>query len=222
MNNNNFNSVKEKGWKYLLLSFATLLAICLEFVHSYIWEPFVFGDELTKWENSLHVLITALSWGVAAYLIARIAKNKLDFDVLTKGSKMKLWQVSAVLLGIAISVSAVYLQYGKFRLVLEYNQDVTYMVFQYFYYMVEALMILLIVIFAQKAFDIWTKKPNVPWGGIICAVTFGILHFVSSGAVDIPRGIFATIAGFFFGASYLFTNRDFKKSWLILFLMFAF
>jgi len=222
MNYSDLNYVKEKGWKYLLLSFGAFLGMCLEFIHTYIWEPFVFGNELTTWQTILHWIITCLTWGTAAYLLVRIAKNKLGFDILTKGKKMKLWQVSAALFGIVISISAIYLHWGEFRVVMEYNNGLLLMFFQYIYYLVETLMILLIIIFAQKALEIWTKKRNVPWGGIICGLTFGIIHFISSGEVDIPRGIFATVSGFFFGAAYLFTNRDFKKSWLILYLMFAF
>ena len=88
--------------------------------------------------------------------------------------------------------------------------------------MVETIMFLLIIIFGQKALEIWTKKRNVPWGGIICGVTWGIVHVISRGEVDIQLGIFATISGFLFGAAYLLANRDFIKSWLILYLMFAF
>ena len=66
---------KETGWKYLLLSLGAFLAICLEFIHAYGWEPFVFGNELTTWQTILHWIITCLTWGAAAYLLICIAKT---------------------------------------------------------------------------------------------------------------------------------------------------
>lgn len=149
--------------------------------------------------------------------------NKFDFDILSKGKKMKLWQIIVALFGIAISVAATYLVWSKFKVEMEYNYNgLLLLIFQHIYYMVETILLLLIIIFGQKALEIWTKKRNVPWGGIICGVTWGIAHVISRGEVDIQLGLFATVSGFLFGAAYLLANRDFKKSWLILYLMFAF
>jgi len=47
------------------------------------------------------------------------------------------------------------------------------------------------------------------------------VHLVSRGIFDIENGVLGAILGFMFGAAYLLTNRDIKKSWLILYLMFA-
>jgi len=79
----------------------------------------------------------------------------------------------------------------------------------------------LIIVFGQKAFEIWTKKRNVPWGGIICGFTWGIAHVISRGGFDVLNGVLGTLFGFLFGAAYLLTNRDFKKSWVVLFFMFV-
>ena len=213
---------KETGWKYLLLSLSAFLAICLELIHAYGWEPLVFGSELTTWQIILHWIITCLTWGAAAYLLIRIAKNKLGFDLFAKTKKMKLWQTFVVLLGIIISCASSYFAWGGFKVLLEFkNNGLLLFIFQYLYYVVETLLFLLIIIFAQKAFEIWTKKRDIPWGGIICGLTWGIVHIISRGSFDIQLGLFATMSGFLFGAAYLFTNRDFKISWLILFFMFV-
>ena len=218
----NLEITKERGWKYLLLSFGAFLAICLEFIHAYGWEPFVFGNELTIWQNILHWIITCLTWSIASYLLIRIAKNKLGCDLFAKTRKMKLWQTLVILLGIIISCASSYFAWDGFKVIIEFkNNGLLLFLFQYIYYVVETLMFLLIIIFAQKAFEIWTKKHNVPWGGIICGLTWGIVHIISKGSFNIQFGLFGTVSGFLFGAAYLFTNRDFKISWLILFLMFV-
>ena len=94
-------------------------------------------------------------------------------------------------------------------------------IFQYSYYIVETALFLLIIVFGQKAIEIWTKKPNIPWGGIICGLTWGISHIISRGFFDPINGISSTVAGFLFGAAYLLVNRDIKKAYVVLLLMFV-
>lgn len=220
------HEIKEAGWKYLLLSLGIFLGIALEGVHAYGWEPIVFGADTfrdyTTWQAVLHWVITCLTWIAVGYLLIRIAKDKLGFPIWKKGEPMKRWQFIAALAGIVLSLIISYLSWGGFKLIKEFQSNgLIKFIFQYLYYMVETGMFLLIIVFGQKAFEIWTKRRNVPWGGIICGLSWGIAHFISRGFFDIENGILSTVSGFMFGAAYLFTNRDIKKSWLILFFMFA-
>lgn len=222
----NSEVIKEAGWKYALLSLGAFLGIALEAIHAYGWEPLVYGgisfSEYTAWQFILHWVITCFTWFCVGYLLVRLAKNKLGFDIWVKGKKMKLWQIVAVLLCIGLSLVRSYFSYDGFKVIEEFHRNgLAKFIFQYIYYMFETTMILLIVVFGQKALEIWTKKRNVPWGGILCGMTWGILHLVSRGVFDIENGITATILGFMFGAAYLLANRDIKKSWLVLFLMFV-
>jgi hypothetical protein len=213
---------KETGWKYLLLSLCAFLGICLELVHAYGWEPFVFGSEHTTLQNILHWIITCITWLVVAYLLICIAKNKLGFDLFVKGNKMKFWQVLVAIFGIIISCASKYFAWNGFKVILEFKHNgLLLFIFQYICYLFETVLFLLIIVFGQKAIELWTKKRNVPWGGIICGLTWGIVHIISRGNFDVQVGLFATVSGFLFGAAYLLTNRDFILSWLILFLMFV-
>lgn len=218
--------IKEVGWKYLLLSLSAFLGLALEAVHAYGWEPMVFGAETFRdyatWQAVLHWVITCFTWVVVGYLLVYIAKNKLGFDIWVKAAKMKKWQLIAALLGIVLSLVISYFSWDGFKVIKEFqSKGFIKFTFQYIYYMVETGMFLLIIVFGQRAFEIWTKKCNVPWGGIICAFTWGIVHLVSRGIFDIENGVLSTVSGFLFGAAYLLANRDIKKSWLILFLMFS-
>jgi hypothetical protein len=211
------------GWKYLLLSLGTFMGLALEAVHAW-WEQLIYRippSDFSVWQIIIHWVITCLTWVGVAYLLIRIAKNKLGFDIFAKGEKMKLWQLLAVLLGIILSLLISYLAWNGFKIIKEFNHNgLLKFIFQYIYYMVETLLFLLIIVFGQKAFEIWTKKRNVPWGGIICGLTWGIAHIISRGHFDIQNGVLSTLLGFLFGAAYVLTNRDLKKSWSILFLMF--
>lgn len=135
---------------------------------------------------------------------------------------MKVWQLVAALLGIVLAIVMSYFSWDGFKIIKEFqSKGLLKFIFQYIYYMVETAMFLLIIVFGQKAIELWTQKRNVPWGGIICGLTWGIVHLVSRGFFDIENGVLCTILGFMFGTAYLLANRDIRKSWLILFLMFV-
>ena len=219
-------TVKETGWKYLLLALGAFLGLALEVIHAYGWEPLVYGGisyrDYAVWQAALHSIITCLTWLGAAYLLIRVAQNRLGFEIFEKSGKMKFLQIIAVCLSVILSIVMSYLDWDGFKVVKEFQSNGWLrFIFQYIYYIVETAMFLLIIVFGQKAFDLWTKKKNVPWGGIVCGLTWGISHVISRGFFDIGNGIFSMINGFMFGAAYLLTNRDIKKSWLILFIMFA-
>ena len=81
---------KEAGWKYLLLSLGAFFGISLEAVHAFGWEPIVYGGitfkEYTTWQVILHWVITYFTWVVVGYLLIRIAKNRLGFNIWAKAS----------------------------------------------------------------------------------------------------------------------------------------
>ena len=221
------NSVmKGSGWKYLLLALGAFAGIGLEFVISGIGY-LAFGEfpsfQGPHWQLILHWIATCLAWSCAAVLLVRLAKKKMGFDIFKKGEKMKLWQWGAVVLAIVLSLVMSYVAWHmNFKVIREFTANGPLrFTFQYIYYIVETALFLLIIVFGQKAFELWTKKRNIPWGGIICGLTWGIAHLISRGFFDPANGIGSAIAGFMFGAAYLLTNRDIKKSWFILFLMFV-
>ena len=91
-------------------------------------------------------------------------------------------------------------------------------IFQYIYYIFETVLVTLILVFAQKAFEKWFHKENIPYGGIILALTWGIGHFFTK---DIVTGILCIISGFAFGSVYLLTNRDIRKTFPLVLVMFV-
>jgi hypothetical protein len=78
---------------------------------------------------------------------------------------------------------------------------------------------MLILVFGQKACEVWFRKENIPYGGIVVAVTWGLIHILTKGSV--MTGITSAVAGFLYGSTYLLLNRDIKKTLLILFVMFV-
>ncbi|HAV90620.1 MAG TPA: hypothetical protein DCW44_05055 [Eubacterium sp.] len=90
--------------------------------------------------------------------------------------------------------------------------------FQYIYYLFEVLLVLLIIVFGQMAFEKWFNNNKIPFGGIIVALTWGLGHWVSKGSL--ATGLYTAVGGFVFGSVYVLTNRNVKLSYLLLCIMF--
>ena len=58
----------------------------------------------------------------------------------------------------------------------------------------------------------------IPYGGIICALTWGVIHIATKGNIVI--GMVSMFLGFMFGSAYLLLKRDAIKTVIVLFLMF--
>lgn len=80
------------------------------------------------------------------------------------------------------------------------------------------MLVTLILVFGQKAFEQWFNKVNIPYGGIILALTWGVAHFFTK---DILTGIVTIISSLAFGSIYLLVNRDIRKNYPILWVMFV-
>ncbi|MBD5525985.1 MAG: hypothetical protein HDR04_16505 [Lachnospiraceae bacterium] len=106
-----------------------------------------------------------------------------------------------------------------FKVYLEYaGKGLLLFTFQYIYYAFETMLFLLIIVFGQKACEVWFHKENFPFGGIICGVTWGLAHLFTK---DILTGIIGVFLGVALGSVYLVVNRDLRKAYVVMFLMFV-
>lgn len=212
---------KEKGTHYIKFAILAFVGICLELVLAYLIEPSIYQLSMNDWETChyiTHWILTCCIWGVVGALICHRAKFALGFDILAKGTKIKAWQWIVIIVVIALSFLTSYFDWNGFKIIIEYqNLGPLEFVFQYLYYAFEILLVTLILVFGQKACELWFHKANIPYGGIIIAATWGIGHFFSK---DMLTGILCVIIGLAFGAAYLLTNRDIKKTYCILLIMF--
>ena len=90
--------------------------------------------------------------------------------------------------------------------------------FQYLYYAFEAVLFTLMIVFGQRACEGWFGRPGFPYGGIAVALTWGLAHILTKGSVAV--GLLSALAGFLYGVIYLLVNRDLRKAYPILCLLF--
>lgn len=100
--------------------------------------------------------------------------------------------------------------YGSMGLFVALNQNI--------YYIVEAVLVVLLVALMQRAGEIWFKKPNLPYGGVGLMVTWGLSHLMH-GLAD---GLYITAFALVFGWLFVKAGKHWWPSLLFVWLMFIF
>ena len=171
----------KKGFFYFAMALLAFAGIGLEALLAFVIEPPVYGADIQSWttaQNIIHWILTCILWGAAAFGVVTLAKKKGDFDIFQKGKKVELWKWIVIVLIIILSLVVSYMDWNGFKVAKEFKANGPLrFVFQYIYYCFEVLLVTLILVFSQKAFETWFKNPNIPYGGIIVALTWGVGHF---------------------------------------------
>jgi hypothetical protein len=211
-----------KGINYLCLGLCAFAGLGIEAIYAFLLEPIIYGRQMADWnvdQSIIHWIITCITWGIVTYNILKFSKSRYGFDIFENNGKMKMWQWICVILCIIFSLCVSYWNWDGFKVVKEFQHSgLLKFIFQYIYYVFETALFTLILVYGQKAFEMWFKKENIPYGGIILAITWGLAHIFTKGNVSV--GLLSALGGFAFGIVYLLVNRDIKKTLLILFIMF--
>ncbi|CEJ73052.1 Uncharacterised protein [[Clostridium] sordellii] len=213
---------KITGLDYLYLSLYAFAGIGLELILVGIIEP-LFGLSLetyTTMQNLLHWVVICIIWLIVGIFLINLAKKKYGFDLLENKIKLKGLQYVGIVLCLIVSIASHYIDWGGFKPILEFQRlGVLKFIFQYIYYLFEVFLITLIVIFAQKAFEKWFKNETIPYGGIVLALTWGLMHIVSKGSITV--GLLSAFGGFLYGSAYLVVGKDYRKALPLMYLMFV-
>lgn len=211
-----------KGSDFLYLALYAFAGFAFELLLANVIEPFlgITLESMTTMQNIVHWLITSAFWGIFGCFLIHVARKKYGFDIMEEKASLQGQQILLCVLSILLMAYVQSLDWGGFRPLIEFlRQGPMKFLFQYIYYFFETFLFSLIIIFGQKAFEIWFKKKNIPYGGIVLALTWGLGHILSKGSFTI--GLLTALSGFLFGAVYLIVGRDYRKTLPLLFLMFV-
>lgn len=215
-----FKSESYQYFEYAMLAFAGL---GLEVLYAFGVEPLLYGhsmNEFTTAECIIHWTVTILTWLLVAYLIVKSAKKNLGFQLKGTDSKWTLSGIiaSCILVGLMLFIN--YVDVGSLKIIHEFHRlGILKFIFQHLYYLAEVVLFTLIIVFGQNSLEQLFRKKNVPYGGIIVGLTWGLAHWFTKGSIWI--GLEGLVLGFLFGAIYLFLGRDFKKTYIVLALTFV-
>lgn len=212
------------GFKFFGLSFLAFLGLGLEALLVFLIEPNIYGKDISQWTDAqsiLHWIFTIILWGIVFFILTKISKKRLGFNLFQKPKSMKIWQIVIIIVCVIFMLIVSYIDWDGFKVVKEYLANgIAKFIFQYIYYIVETALFLLIIIFGQKACEEWFNFKNIPYGGIIVALTWGISHTLTKGNLLI--GLLSALAGVIFGLTYLLTNKNTVKTYCFVLIMFLF
>ncbi|MGN0375974.1 MAG: hypothetical protein ACI4EN_10790 [Butyrivibrio sp.] len=213
---------KGEGFLYFQYSMWTFAGLGIEVLYAFVLEPLFYDHEMkefTTTECIIHWTVTIITWLVISFLIVRSAEKKVHFKLKETEKKWTPVGIMAgcVLIGLMTAVN--YAELGSIKIIHEFNKlGALKFIFQHLYYLAEAVLFTLIIIFGQHAFERWFHRKNIPYGGIVVGLTWGIVHWFTKGSVWI--GLEGLIIGFLFGSVYCILGRDFKKTYIVLSLAF--
>ena len=210
------------GWKYLILALLAFAGLGLEVVLAFFLEPLLYGAPMRSWtdvQNILHWIITCAVWGTLGWGLVRFARKRYGYDLFAGRDKPAPWQWAAAAVLVIASLLYSYWDWNGMKVVREFyaNGPVKF-VFQYIYYCFEVVLVLLIIAFGQEAFEKWFHNRPIPYGGVLAAVTWGAAHFFTKGS---STGVGTMLSALAYGCVYLLVNRDIRRAYPILWLMFV-
>lgn len=213
---------KIKGMDYFGLGLYAFGGLGMEALYAYLLEPLLYGGPMQEWspaQTIMHWILTCVTWGIFAAVLIRQSAVKYNFPLTDKGTKITLVRAGACIIFIVAAFWLDYVAWGGCKVYLEYaGKGLVLFVFQYIYYAFETMLFLLIIVFGQKACEVWFHKENFPFGGVICGLTWGLAHMFTK---DILTGILGMLLGVALGSVYLIVNRDLRKAYIVMFLMFV-
>ena len=213
---------KITGKDYLWLGLYAFCGLGVEAVYAYLLEPIFYGAPMQEWSTVqivIHWIITCVTWGLIAAALIRKSDSKYNYPLTGKGQRMSIQGVVLCITFIAAAFIIDYIDWNGFKVYLEYvNKGLLLFIFQYIYYAFETMLFLLIIVFGQKACEVWFGRENFPYGGIICGMTWGLAHVFTK---NLLTGLMGLVLGVALGSVYLVVKRDLKKAYLVMFLMFV-
>ena len=211
---------KVSGFDYLWCALYACAGFALELLLVQIENGMGIGvDGYTTMQNIVHFLITTVLWIAAGFVVILIGKKTTGFNILAIKEKVKGWQYIAIVLCYIVSLIVKIMDWGGFKPYLELSRlGLPVFIFQYIYYIAEGFLISLVIVYAQKACEMWFGNQKIPYGGIILGLTWGLAHILSKGEVQVA--ILASIGAFVYGAVYLFVNKDYRKALPLIILLF--
>lgn len=217
---------KSSGWDYLSYALYAFGGLGIEVLLAFFMEPLLYGASMNEWstaQNISHWIIICICWGLSCFLLIKASKNKYGFDLFEHQKKMEPWQWCVVVVVFVLMLIRSYMDWNGSKVLkeLQYNGWLKF-IFQYIYYIFETGLVVLIIVFGQKAFEKWFHKDCpvlIPYGGIFTGLTWGMVHILTKGSLSV--GVSLMVISIGYGITYLLVNRDIRKAYVWILLMFV-
>lgn len=179
----------------------------------------IFNGNFGTFQKCIHLLLISLIWIISIIIIKKISRTYFYFNEETHKNKIiskKDWII--IFLCLLACKILTFIDWNTLKVIGEFNiKGLIYFSIQYVYYFIEVALICHIIAYGQKAFEVlFKKKQEIPFGGFVLGFTWGTLHFISRGSLDIWNGISCIIFSILSGTMYLKLNRNRKLSYIFI------
>ncbi|MCL2574589.1 MAG: hypothetical protein FWE34_08585 [Defluviitaleaceae bacterium] len=174
----------------------------------------------------LHWGITCAFWGLGTWLLIRLAKrNGFDiFESKETASRKNFIVIFAIFA--LITVASLFIwdgfkpleQLEFFQIIFGQTDGMIALIAQYVYYFFETAVFIAIIALGQKAGEYIFGIERVPWGGIFCALSWGLVHIFTQ---SLAAGAYAIVLSIIYGIVYLLLKKNIRFAYPIILLMFV-
>lgn len=182
------------------------------------------------WQHCFHFILICCIWGAGSVLAYHLADRHSLLPASGNGRKYPSRSHIAIIF-LAIAAGILFMSFNagmRLKPLTELlyflntygNKGLVIFLLQHLYYLFESILILLLIILGQQAGEfLFPQSPRIPWGGIFCALTWGMLHGLTK---DWETAFFCIILSSLFYISYQAADRRFLLSYLAVALIFIF
>lgn len=209
-------NANKKGFYFMGLAFLPLIACCFDAIIFLEMAFYKTEGNLTLRQTNTHLIIICLLWAASVFLIIRLAR-KNGFDMLANNAKLtpkRFLVLAAIVLTGILYMSSTW--DFKLKPLVEFSNmtklygEMGWSVFllQYMYYLLESALVVLILALGQKAGELLffhTKLERIPWGGLFCILTWGMLHGLTK---DFETAMLTILLSILFEAAYLISGKN--------------
>jgi hypothetical protein len=210
------------------LAFLPFIVLALELMVLLIESLFYGTTDLRTLDVSgsiIHWICTIVVWSAGLFLL-NILSRKVGYKIFENNNKPQ--KINWIIVGIIIIIIGIgsYITWDmRFKPLVEFSYfinkynsiGIILFILQYIYYFIESMLFLAIVVFAQEFGEKTFKNKIIPWGGIMCGLTWGLGHIITQ---DIFTGLYALLCGIFYGVVYIQLRKNIKYVYIIIAIMF--
>ena len=166
--------------------------------------------------------LTAILWSVVSIFLIHYAKSRFNFDVFSISRPLENKKLILIICLVFSVIVVSTIGFGGFKPVVEFNgelkKSIIAFIFRLFYYFAECSLIVLVIAFGQKFFESqFGLSERFPSGGLLLAITWGLIHFLLQG---FSGGLYTIFFSVVAGCIYLLCQKDIR--WTYLFVAIAF
>lgn len=166
--------------------------------------------------------LTAILWSAVALFLIHYAKSRFNFDVFSISRSLENKKLILIICLVFSVIVVSTIGFGGFKPVVEFNgeleKSIIAFIFHLFYYFAECSLIVLVIAFGQKFFESqFGLSERFPSGGLLLAITWGLIHFLLQG---FSGGLYTIFFSVVAGCIYLLCQKDIR--WTYLFVAIAF